>query len=120
MTHHIFSSHLADDIINGTVKGKLVLRNGTIVDTVNLDYNNGNYSDSFPYYLNYYGTYTNKGTIYLNGTSDKDIISFIEDVDGDTLENTVRIIPIPENYVPIIKTVNDTIIVRWQMKKDKS
>lgn len=120
MTHHIFSSHLADDIINGTVKGKLVLRNGTIVDTADLDYNNGNYSDSFPYYLNYYDTYTNKGTIYLNGTSGKDIISFIEDVDGDTLENTVRIIPIPENYVPIIKTVNDTIIVRWQMKKDKS
>lgn len=118
MTHHIFSSHLADDIIHGNVKGKLVLRNGTIIDTSDLDYNNGNYSDSFPYYLNYYGTYTNKGTIYLNGTSDKDIISFIEDTD-DTLETATRIIPIPENYVPIINIINDTIIVRWQMKKDK-
>lgn len=120
MTHHIFSSHLADDIIFGNVKGKLVLRNGTIVGTADLDYNNGNYSDSFPYYLNYYGTYTNKGTIYLNGISDKDIVSFIEDVGDNALENMTRIIPIPEDYVPIIKTINNTIIISWQMKKDKS
>lgn len=120
MLHRDFNSHLADDIILGKVKGKLVLRNGTTVETTDLDYNNGNYSNSFPYYLNHYGTYTNNGTIYLNGINDKDIISFIEDVDGNTPENTVHIIPIPENCVPIIKTVNNTVVIHWQMKKDKS
>ena len=119
MLRRDFNSHLADDIILGKVKGKLVLRNGTTVETSYLDYNNGNYSNSFPYYLNHYGTYTNKGTIYLNGINDKDIISFIEDTDNNTLENTVHVIPIPENCVPIIKTVNNTVVVHWQIKKDK-
>lgn len=121
--HHMlqrdFNSHLADDIILGKVKGKLVLRNGTTVETTDLDYNNGNYSNSFPYYLNHYGTYTNKGTIYLNDINDKDIISFIEYTDN-TPENTVHIIPIPENCVPLIKTVNNTVVIHWQIKKDKS
>ena len=119
MLRRDFNSHLADDIILGKVKGKLVLRNGTTVDTSDLNYNNGNYSNIFPYYLNQYGTYTSKGTIYLNGINDKDITSFIEDSEDNTLENAVHIIPIPENCVPLIKTVNNTVVVHWQIKKDK-
>lgn len=74
---------ICDRIINENLSGKFITRNGLVynVNSLTVTYTDKSRSvaKSYPIHIDALGTYTERGSVYLDSDSDFDIVCFIPD-----------------------------------------